>query len=181
MTLPELISDPIRARIFLEAILNEEVTAQELMEKIAISRSTMSHHLSRFVEDRVFKVRVQETGRLVKFYRYNPDFQEEICLECIEDANVTKQIMFLESAYAHLQVVSGLLIEMVKKTRSMPAKPKRGHKVTFTFNLMSKEEADIWNEEYVAFQKRFEERRKSMMKSSESLDFIGYGGIIPTR
>ena len=181
MTLPELLSDPVRTRIYLEVLLDKEVTAQELMDTIKISRSTMSHHLSRFVEDRVFRVRVQETGRSVKFYSHNPDFKEEIVLEGADDITLKKRLMFLESASAHLQVISNLMQERADSLRETHSKPKRGTSVTFTFSFMSKEESRIWNEEYAAFQKRFIERRKSLKKSSESLDYIGYGGITPTR
>ena len=181
MTLPELLSDPVRARIYLEVLLNEEVTAQQLMDTVEISRSTMSHHLSRFVEDKVLKVRVQETGRSVKFYSQNPDFKEEMVIEGKDGLTLQKHIMFLESASAHLHVISSLLQERSKKIRKTHTKPKLKTTMSFTFSFMSKEEAAIWDEEYYAFQKRFEGRRKVLRKSSESLDYIGYGGITPTR
>ena len=89
--------------------------------------------------------------------------------------------MFLESASAHLQVISNLLHDQAQKIRDTKSKPKHKRKVTFTFSYMSKEESKVWDEEYDAFQKRFAERRKTLKKSSESLDYIGYGGITPTR
>jgi DNA-binding transcriptional ArsR family regulator len=181
MTLPELLSDPVRARIYLEVLLNEEVTAQQLMDIIKISRSTMSHHLSRFVEDKVLKVRVQETGRSVKFYSHNPDFKEELVIEGKDRLTLQKRIMFLESASAHLHVISSLLQERSRKIRETHTKPKRKTTVSFIFSFMSKEEAAIWDEEYDAFQKRFDERRKVLKNSSDSLDYIGYGGLTPTR
>lgn len=181
MTLPELLSDPVRAKIYLEVLLNEEMTAKQLMDTIKISRSTMSHHLSRFVQDKVFKVRVQETGRSVKFYGHNPDFRKELCIEGKDGLALEKRLLFLQSAAAHLHVISSLLSERAQKIRETQSKPKRGTSVTFTFSFMSNEEASIWNEEYDAFQKRFDERRKTLKKSNESLDYIGYGGITPTR
>ena len=182
MTLPELLSDPVRARIYLEVLLNEEVTAQQLMKTIKISRSTMSHHLTRFVEDRVLNVRVQETGRSVKFYSHNPDFKEEIVIDCVDGPAIQKRVMFLESASAHLHVISNLLLEKAQNVRETHSKPKGGRSVTFTFSFMSKEEAAIWSKEYEVFQKRFDEQRKALKKSDEvSLDYIGYGGLTPTR
>lgn len=181
MTLPELLSDTVRARIYLEVLLNGEVTAQQLMEKIRISRSTMSHHLARFVDEGVFNVRIQESGRSVKFYSHNPEFSKEIVIEGCDDATIKDRIVFLESAVAHLNVISSLLREKAQHLRDTHAKPQRNRKVGFTFTLMSKEEAAIWNEEYFAFQKRFEEHRKSLNKASSSYDYIGFGGITPSR
>lgn len=181
MILPELLSDPVRARIYLEVLLNEEVTAQQLMDRIKISRSTMSHHLSRFVEDRVFNVRVQEKGRSVKFYSHNPDFKEELIIEGKDNVALNNRIAFLDSASAHLHVISSLLRERAERIKISKTKPKGKKTVTFTFSFMSKEEATIWNEEYEAFQKRFENRRRSLKTTTESLDYIGYGGITPTR
>lgn len=180
MTLAELLLDPVRARIYLEVLLNEEVTAQQLKDKIDISRSTMSHHLSRFVEDKVFKVRVKETGRPVKFYSRNPDFREEVIIDGKDHKALNERIAFLGSASAHLNVVSNLLQERAERVRTTKRKSKGQATVTFTFTFMSKEESKIWNEEYQSFQKRFEERRQELTKSSDSLEYIGYGGLTPT-
>jgi DNA-binding transcriptional ArsR family regulator len=181
MILPELLSDPVRARIYLEVLLNKEITAQQLMDRIKISRSTMSHHLSRFVEDTVFNVRVQESGRSVKYYSHNPDFKEEFVIEGKDHIALEKRITFLESSAAHLHVITSLLRERADKIKKTKKKTKGKKTITFTFSFMSDEEAAIWNEEYEAFQKRFEERRKTLMKTSTSPDYIGYGGITPTR
>jgi predicted ArsR family transcriptional regulator len=181
MTLPELLSDSVRAKIYLEVLLKGEVTAQELMNTIKISRSTMSHHLSKLVEAHVFTVRVQETGRSVKYYSHNPDFNEEVIIEGADDMALKKKLLFLESASAHLQIVSDLLLERAKSVIDEQVKSKKGSKVSFTFTFLSKMEADVWNEEYNAFQKRFEERRKDLRKSTEKFSHIGFGGLVPTR
>ncbi len=180
MILPELLADPVRARIYIEVLINEEITAQQLMKRIRISRSTMSHHLSRFVEDNVFNVRIPDTGRPIKFYSHNPAFKEELIIEGNDSTALKNRISFLESASAHLHVISSLLQERADKIQTTKKNPAGKKTITFTFSFMSAKEANIWNEEYESFQKRFEERRKNVEKSG-SLAFIGYGGIVPTR
>ena len=122
MILPELLSDPVRARIYLEVLINDEITAQQLMKRIKISRSTMSHHLSRFVEGKVFNVRIPDKGRSVKFYSHNPDFKEELIIEGNDSTALKNRILFLESASAHLHVISSLLQERADQIRTTKKK-----------------------------------------------------------
>ena len=65
----EILGDPVRAHIYFEAMIQKEITAKQLMEKLTINRSTLSHHLTKMVEEGVFDVRVQTIGRPVKYYR----------------------------------------------------------------------------------------------------------------
>ncbi|MFW9981022.1 MAG: ArsR/SmtB family transcription factor [Candidatus Thorarchaeota archaeon] len=184
MTLPELLADPVRARIYVEVLLNEEITAQELMEVVNINRSTMSHHLSRFVKERVFNVRIESIGRSIKFYSINPDYSEEIIIEGEGTLSVRKRIAFLESAAAHLQVVSNLIRERAEKLREETTLPrKKGMSVTFTISFISNKEAMIWGEEYASFQERFRKRCETIAKDSEDscFDYIAFGGLTPTR
>ena len=181
MTLPELLSDPVRAKIYLEVLLKGEATAQELMDEIKISRSTMSHHLSMLVEAHVFTVRVQETGRSIKYYSHNPDFSEDMVIEGSDNLSLRKRLIFLESASAQLQVISNILQERAKSIRDMPAKSRKATKIDFTFAFLSKSEADIWHEEYDTFQKRFTDRCKTVEKSTDRFAYIGFGGITPTK
>ena len=182
MTLFELLSDPVRARIYIEILVNQEMTAQELMNVVNVKRSTISHHLTRFVEEGVLSVRVQSTGRPVKYYKINPQHDEEIVIKSDEDDKVAKRRMFLESASAHLQVISNFILEHAEKSGEELAKSmKVKSSVTFTFHFMSKEESAIWREEYQAFEKRFRERCKEVSSKTPSLDYIAFGGQVPTR
>jgi len=182
LTLFELLSDPVRARIYIEILVNKEMTAQELMKVVNIQRSTMSHHLTRFVEEDVLSVRVQSTGRLVKYYQVNSHRNEKILVKSGEDEKIAKRRMFLESASAHLQVISNFILEHAEKSGEQLAKSKKSKdRVTFTFHFMSKEESRIWEEEYQALQKRFKERREELTSKTPSLDYIAFGGQVPTR
>ncbi|MHA1908611.1 MAG: ArsR/SmtB family transcription factor [Candidatus Thorarchaeota archaeon] len=178
MTLPELLSDPVRARIYIEVVLRKEATAIELMEKIKISRSTMSHHLSRFVEEKVLRVRVgsEKYHRSIKYYSINPDFSEELIIESTKDPDGKKRKGFLESSAAHLQVISALMLDRVNAPR------KKNGTVTFTFSFLSNEDATIWMEEFGRFQKRFQARlgEKSKDASETTHSYIAFGGITPT-
>ncbi|MBE0526741.1 ArsR family transcriptional regulator [Candidatus Thorarchaeota archaeon] len=182
MTLFELLSDPVRARIYIEILVNQEMTAQELMKVVDVNRSTMSHHLTRFVEEDVLSVRVQSTGRPVKYYQINPHHNEEVVIKDDESEKSAKRRMFLESASAHLQVISNFILEHAEKSGEELAKSKKSkNRVTFTFHFMSKEESKIWEEEYQAFEKRFRERCKEVSSKSPSMDYIAFGGQVPTR
>lgn len=184
MTLPELLADPVRARIYVEVLLNKEITAQELMEVVDINRSTMSHHLSRFVKERVFNVRIESIGRSIKYYSINTEYSEEIILEGDGALSVRKKIAFLESAAAHLQVISNLIRERAERLREKTTLPrKKGKPVTFTFSFISNAEAMIWDEEYASFQERFRKRCATIAKDSvdSSFDYIAFGGLTPTR
>ncbi|MGY5857810.1 MAG: winged helix-turn-helix domain-containing protein [Candidatus Thorarchaeota archaeon] len=179
MTLFELLSDPVRARIYIEILVNNEMTAQDLMKVVDVKRSTISHHLTRFVEEEVLNVRVQSTGRPVKYYQINTHHNEEVMIKGTEDKKSAKRRMFLESASAHLQVISNFMMEHADKP-SEGTKKSKEH-VTFTFHFMSKDESKIWEEEYQAFEKRFKQRCKDVVVKSPSLDYIAFGGQVPTR
>lgn len=182
MTLFELLSDPVRARIYIEIFVNKEMTAQNLMKVVDVKRSTMSHHLTRFVEEDVMSVRVQSTGRPIKYYQINQHHNEEVLIKRGEDETIAKRRMFLESASAHLQVISNFILEQAEISGKETVKSKKSqNRVTFTFHFMSKEESKIWEEEYQAFEKRFRKRRKDIISKTPSLDYIAFGGQVPTR
>jgi DNA-binding transcriptional ArsR family regulator len=181
MTLFELLSDPVRARIYIEILVKQEMTAQELMRIVKVQRSTLSHHLTRFVEEGVLKVRVQSTGRPIKFYQVNPDFNEEVIIAEGTDEKQVKRKMFLESASAHLQAISNLMLEYANDTEFETSSRRKKLPVTFTFHFMSNAEGKIWDEEYAAFEKRFQARRAEVSGEKPSLDRIAFGGQIPTR
>lgn len=182
MTLFELLSDPVRARIYIEILVNNEMTAQELMAVVDIGRSTLSHHLTRFVEEEILAVRVKSTGRSIKHYSINLQKKKEVIITSAGEKKKNERKLFLESASAHLQVISNLILEKAKEIESSFSKSRKGRgPVTFTFQFISKEESKIWDEEYKAFEKRFRERCKEVSSETPSLDYIAFGGQVPTR
>ncbi len=183
MTLPELLSDPVRARIYIEVLCSKEITALELLQTADINRSTLSHHLTRFVKEGVLNVRVQSIGRSVKYYSINTTYSEEILLEGNGTLNVRKQRAFLESASAHLQVISNLILERSELLKEKPLKRRKHKPVTFTISFISDAQAKIWSEEFSIFETRFRDRCKSEIDDSKepSYDYIAYCGLTPTR
>lgn len=186
MTLPELLADPVRARIYVEVLLNKEITAQELMEVVNINRSTMSHHLSRFVKEQVLNVRIESIGRSIKYYSINSNYSEEIIIKGEGSLTIRKRVAFLESASAHLQVISNLILEraeVMKEPSTTPRPRRKGKPVTFTFSFISDAEAMIWSEEYSVFEKRFRDRCAETKKDTveQSFDYIAFGGLTPVR
>jgi len=179
MTLPELLSDPVRARIYIEVLLNKEVTAQHLKEITKVSRSTMSHHLTKFVEEKVLQVKVGSAKytRSIKYYSINPDLSEELVIDGRKDPGGLRKRAFLESSAAHLQVIANLMLE-----RSEVPKKKKGS-VTFTFSFLSEDDAHVWMEEYEKFQKRVRAKLSKSAKDGKDtlFSYIAFGGLTPTR
>jgi predicted transcriptional regulator len=160
------------------------MTAEQLMKIVGVKRSTISHHLARFVDEKVLRFRVKEIGRPVKYYSINPGFTEEIVIEGDMDVTQRKRVAFLESAAAHLQVVSNLIVERAKAVRESTKKAeKKRQSVTFGFNFLSKEEVGVWLEEYQEFQERLKKRLADVKRdeSDRPHDYIAYGGLTPTR
>ena len=147
----------------------------------------MSHHLTRLTDAKLLKVRIDATGRPVKYYSINESFTDEIVIEGTEDETKKQAILFLQSASAHLQVISSLMQERAdyfmkhvkKKGKSLAKKSS----VTFTFSFLSDEESKVWNEEYERFQQRVKTRLADVRSESpeSSPDYIAFGGITPTR
>jgi DNA-binding transcriptional ArsR family regulator len=186
MILPELLSDPIRARIYTEVLLNKETTAQQLMKVTGISRSTMSHHLSLFVRNNVLNVRVQSIGRPTKYYSINKNFTEETIIEDTDTPGSRKRRVFLESAATHLQIITNLVLEQAQSSiKSESRKRKRGRvrknaPTTFVFSFYSDEDAAIWSEEFEAFQKRLRGRIPQQYEKEEkaSIGYISFAGQV---
>jgi hypothetical protein len=68
-----------------------------------------------------------------------------------------------------------------KSGKALVKSRKSKDRVTFTFHFMSREESKIWEEEHQAFEKRFKERCKGLSTKTPSLDYIAFGGQVPTR
>ncbi|MCK5298569.1 MAG: helix-turn-helix transcriptional regulator, partial [Candidatus Heimdallarchaeota archaeon] len=102
----EILGDPVRAQIYFEAMIQEEITAKQLLEKLTINRSTLTHHLTKMVEAGIFEVRVQTLGRPIKFYRISDELNRRVIIEKSEREETSEQktrqrIAYMESAIAH--------------------------------------------------------------------------------
>ena len=71
----ELLLDPIRSKIIFEIVLKGEATADYLIEVTNKSRSTISHHLKKLVENRILEVHMNPTGK-TKYDRISQDLSD---------------------------------------------------------------------------------------------------------
>ncbi len=175
----ELVVDPIRAQIYFEVLVRGEVTAHKLMQVLPINRSTLTHHLTKFVEAGIFIVDIPATGRPVKYYRLNEVFEETIIVEGISSHSVKERIMFLESTATHLHVVADLARRLASQLKEH-SKPLS--QIGFIFNLMTREEVDIWNKHYTKFMENVSEeikKKKLELKKNKECTHVAFSGFLP--
>ena len=175
----ELVIDPVRAQLYFEVLVRGEVTAKQLMKILPVNRSTLTHHLTKFVEAGILTVDVPSVGRPVKHYRLNADFEETIVIEDISSEHIRQRVMFLESMATHLQVIANLAkrtaYQLTEESESLGS-------VSFVFNLLSEDEVDIWNRHYSHFLQSVQKELKgssSSSKGSADCTRIVFSGIIP--
>ncbi|MGY5854702.1 MAG: hypothetical protein RTU92_14125 [Candidatus Thorarchaeota archaeon] len=178
LKLMELVIDPVRAQLYFEVLVRGEVTAKELVKILPVNRSTLTHHLTKFVESGVLSVDIPDVGRPVKTYRLNPEFDETIVIEGGSSEKVRQRALFLESMATHLQVIANL----AKRTaHQLTENKKPPGLVSFVFNLLSDDETDIWNKHYSLFMKNVQDDLNGSSKPKCSTDCtrIVFSGIIP--
>ncbi|MGY5874246.1 MAG: helix-turn-helix domain-containing protein [Candidatus Thorarchaeota archaeon] len=178
LKLMELVIDPVRGQLYFEVLVRGEVTAKQLMKTLPVNRSTLTHHLTKFVESGVLSVDIPDVGRPVKTYRLNPEFDETIVIEGGSSDRAQQRVMFLESMATHLQVIANL----AKRTAHQLIEEKKpSGLVSFVFNLLSDDEADIWNKHYSQFMKNVQDELDGISKPRSSSDCtrIVFSGIIP--
>ncbi|MHA2356548.1 MAG: winged helix-turn-helix domain-containing protein [Candidatus Thorarchaeota archaeon] len=181
----ELLVDPVRAQIYFEILVKEEMTAHQMMKHLTIARSTLTHHLTKFVKAKVFNVRVESTGRPVKYYSLNKDFEEVVVIDCEDEETTTLQrrITFLESAAAHMQMIANLTKALARRTsEGLKIERSNAEAVSFVFSLLSEKEAAIWNKHHRKFLKAVESEimvKIPKNESSNSPTHIAFSGLIP--
>lgn len=186
MKLMALLADPIRTQIYMHVLLNREITAQQLMEHLPIGRSTLTHHLSKFVEADVFKFRVQALGRPTKYYSLKELKREIVLKDEMSKENLRNRILFLESAASHLQIVTHIARERAKLLNEvLEGKEKQDPKkvmVSFTFNLYNEKAARIWNREFISFSKSVKSKLEGIDRSpitDEKRVYVAISGLFP--
>ena len=188
----EILGDPVRAQIYFEAMIQEEVTAKQLMKKLTINRSTLTHHLVKMVEASIFEVRVQTLGRPVKFYRISESLNKKVVIEKSDKGENLEQtqrqrIAYMESAIAHLQVITTTtqritkqLIEEVRIT-NQKKEIKKPQLMTFSFSLLTEKEAEVLSRKYSKFLKELQEELKELKdkNNKEPSNYLMFSGLIP--
>jgi len=179
--LMELLVDPVRAKIYFEVLVKGELTAQELMNKLTIARSTLTHHLTRFVEAEVFRVRVDATGRPIKHYSIRDDFEETVVVDGHKSSAeaLEKKIAFMESTAAHMQMVANLA-KMTARQISEEASPKGkdSHQTVFVFNMLSDEDAKVWTKHHGAFIANVQSELEAKDRFDKQKTQVAFSGLV---
>ncbi|MFW9870997.1 MAG: winged helix-turn-helix domain-containing protein, partial [Candidatus Thorarchaeota archaeon] len=176
-------------RIYLEALLREEITAQHLMGILDIGRSTLGYHLVRMVEAGILEVRTRATGRQTKYYSLSENSRQQQVLEEIktnEDpvSNLERYIGFLEALTTHLQAVVSLSSEMsmsLKSAQHEDSYPNLQKACHFIFNVLSEEEASYWNQKVTKFLIELEKEiaQKNGADITKKQTHIAFSGVLP--
>ena len=190
----EILGDPVRAQIYFEAMIQKEITAKQLMEKLTINRSTLTHHLTKMVEEGIFDVRVQAIGRPIKYYRISESMTKRLIIKKTDKGEDSEQslrnrIAYLESAIAHLQVITTttqrLAKELIDELKTIDQKKQVGKLpklLTFSFSLLSEKEAELLSGRYTKLIKEIQDELREMdsKKDKPSPNYIMFSGLIPT-
>jgi DNA-binding transcriptional ArsR family regulator len=182
----ELLVDPVRAQIYFEVLTQGEVTARQLMKRLPIARSTLTHHLTKFVESKVLDVRVESTGRPIKHYSLNKDFEEAVVIADKDDedtSGIKKRVTFLESTAAHMQMIANLTRTLAHNlAKSTDLDRPSSEPICFVFSLLSDEEAPIWNRHHSRFMAEVESEIKTLAKEGtqeSKTQHVAFSGLIP--
>jgi DNA-binding transcriptional ArsR family regulator len=189
----EILMDPVRAQIYFEAMMQEEITAKGLMNRLTINRSTLTHHLVKMVEVGIFDVRVQSVGRPIKYYRISEFLSKKIVIEKPSDKQLSEQklrerIMYLETALAHLQVINNTtqritkeLINELKETSQDRETKKKLQLMSYSFLLVTKKEAEALGKKYMSFQEELQSYLKNIRSKKEKISprYLMFSGLIP--
>ncbi len=182
-----LLTDPIRSRIFLEILLNKEVSTSKLLERINISKGTMSHHLTKLVNAGLLDVKVQSTGRPLKYYslkKTSKIMQEEnvVKLTYNEESKKSEKNLFFQSATAQLQMIANLMKDTESIINSEKNREKDIKNFAFTMNIFSSEAAVIAQRKMKIFIKELSEELKILENNEdhtkEKVHFF-FSGLFP--
>ena len=115
----KMISDPIRSRIMIEALLRGEVTAKDLIDILDINRSAISYHLSLMVENNILSVKIDEVGRPIKRYSLRSNELLNKFDEIVNNASKQekKELLLAKlNLYAGtMQMIANLSVDAIKQ------------------------------------------------------------------
>jgi len=184
----ELLADPIRSRIFFEITLNKEVSTGKLLEQIKISKGTMSHHLSKLVKAGLLKVRIQSSGRPMKYYSLKTSSKilkgkkvKELMYG--EETKKKEKVRFFQSATVQLQMISNLMKDTSTEISKNKIEESDMDNFAFTMQIFSSAAASVAKERFSKFIKDLNKELKEIEKESdnsvdEPLHFL-FSGIFP--
>ena len=188
--LTEVISDPTRARIYFETLLCGRVDSKYLMERITISRSALSHHLTKLVNEGILDFQIDSEGRPHKVYFVTEEFENPILessgvppddwlvyrLKQLEGRIMELQT-FVSIATNNLNRIKRAIVardEADEETEAFIDVLKKTHNIQ-AVHILTEREANIWVEMYLQFLKEFE----SKLQTNGNHQYVSFSGILP--
>ena len=175
----KLLGEPIRSRIFLEVLLNKEVSTNELLERINISKGTMSHHLTKLVNAGLLEVKIQSTGRPLKYY----SLRQKTKIVYDEKHKKSDKVQFFQSATAQIQMIANMMKETSIEISSNKLGDTKVENFTFTMQIVSAEAAKIIQTKFREFMKDLTEELKKIENEnedySEEQNHFFFSGLFP--
>ncbi|MFX0095965.1 MAG: winged helix-turn-helix domain-containing protein [Candidatus Hodarchaeota archaeon] len=113
--------DPVKSKILFQVILYGETTAEALEGYLQKSRSTISHHLKKLVDNHILQVRIG-TGK-IKYYSFNQEkhLSYKLDLEDILSSSLEKSsksiIRYLQTIAINNGIFSSIIAESCKQLR----------------------------------------------------------------
>ncbi|MHA2349472.1 MAG: winged helix-turn-helix domain-containing protein [Candidatus Thorarchaeota archaeon] len=188
--LMDIISEPTRARIYFETLLCRNVSARYLMERMTVSRSALSHHLSILVKEGILNFHIETEERPHKVYYLTKDFETPI-VESDEDKTddwLFHRLKEFESIIIELQTFVSIATNNLKRIKKeITIRDKSGkepeefidvlrktHRI-HAVHILTEDEANIWTKMYLKFLKEFE----SKLQLGGDHRYVSFSGILP--
>jgi predicted transcriptional regulator len=173
--LMDIISEPTRARIYFETLLCRNVSARYLMERMTVSRSALSHHLSILVKEGILNFHIETEERPHKVYYLTKDWLfhrlkefESIIIELQTFVSIATNNLKRIKKEITIRDKSGKepeeFIDVLRKTHRIHA-----------VHILTEDEANIWTKMYLKFLKEFE----SKLQLGGDHRYVSFSGILP--
>ncbi len=169
------IADPARARVYFEILFHQKVTAKHMMERLRISRSTLSYHLKKLEEEGIVVVGISTEGRPSKEYTLHPDFSSPSWEARVDESLDwrTWRSVWLQKTIAHMQALVSIAmtyLEDVNEAIQVAAESKddvetpidwmEDKRYAYGGWRLSDEDAALWFKMVVDFVNEFEPKLK---------------------
>ena len=110
----EILQDPVRSKILFEIILNGKINADHIVEATGKSRSTISHHLKKLVENGILDVSISPTGK-TKYYQITKNLERlmySFDKEKFAEGSVEEQSAFIIELCNMFSLVSNIFANL---------------------------------------------------------------------
>ncbi|MHA2365175.1 MAG: winged helix-turn-helix domain-containing protein [Candidatus Hodarchaeales archaeon] len=121
----KVLNDPIRSSIYFHIVSKGEngSDAKSLQSVVKISRSTLSHHLTKLVEMKLLEVEIPQTGRAIKTYKSPKPKPTKVILDCdelVKKQDSNKIVEFLLTQYLEFRFFSNRAENSLNNIQNFP-------------------------------------------------------------